>query len=159
MIKTVKSYAKPMDVVIYGGHGGGEGSSDIMITDDESGFDIISGKKTYNMSCDGFVNIYTLEGFVYVYKRALEDQMDVEDFFGISDAILLTGFVGNIDVTAFDENDKEFNFKLNDYIHHQAKDGCYDVRVILPEGTNFTRIDDKNINAFLRDSKIDAIIK
>lgn len=146
------------DLVIYGWTFDGE--KDIEITDDYTSFvvkDGISARETF-LESDGFVNITTADKFL---KMANDSDLDIQDMLGATDAIYIPNFKGQIKLGVYDDNGKlipSTEYNLSDYIHHQLEDGG-DVTLILPEGTQFTKLTENNITSLVRDGKLNSILK
>jgi hypothetical protein len=157
--KEYLNYDTPTDIVIIGD--GSNGGDNIMITDDETNFDLYLGGKKYTrksswdtFSSMGYISIMTLDE----YKKFYESNKDILEDSGIVEGFIIPQFIGSIGVTS-ELNDKFSNdFEFNDYIQHQTGGT---VGICLPEGTQFFELnEDCSLPvSILRDIKIDTLIK
>lgn len=160
---VVETHNTPVDLVIVGADTtDGGGSRDIAVTDDEQSVSIQSGNsKPIYFETEGHISILTVPQYEGWLKYCRSNGMEPAEF-GIVDAVLLNNFVGEIRVTIKDDDGNYMNgFHLNDYILHQVED-AYDVTIELPSGVDIHRIKDhdlKSVIPYIRDKKIDSIIK
>lgn len=157
--KTLYEFTEPTTIIIMddGGntYGSGGGAS---ITDDETCFAIyLNEKKQKDYTCQGFVNVLTLEQYKSL-KKSMPDLFEDND--GMLGGVVVPDFVGKVGLAAVLGNGKfSTDFDISDYIQHQFDD-CCDVAIILPEGTKFYDLDDDlglPLNV-IRDHKINSII-
>jgi hypothetical protein len=142
------------DLVIYGWTFDGE--REVMITDDYTTF-TVKGKNSIDLDSDGFVNITTADKFL---KMLNSSDLEVEDMFDATGAVYVPNFKGQIKLGVL--NDGKWvptsDYDLNDYIQHQLED-YGDVTLILPDGTEFTKLNESNIVSLVRDGKLNSILK
>ncbi len=154
--KEVRTFDTPTNLVIVGT---GNDSSDVLITDDFSGYDVYVGNKLQKFSteCDGFVTIMEVDE----YKQWLTnvDSQAGFDAFDVIDCLFLSNFQGTIGVVAkTEEGEFATDFELEDYICHQF-DNYVEVGLVFPEGTKIFQMKDGQIPLdVVRDMKIDNVL-
>lgn len=143
------------DIVIYGWTFDGEKA--VEITDDYTTF-TVRGKNSIYMESDGFANIATADDFL---KMLNSSDLEIEDILEATNAIYIPNFKGTIKLGAWGHNGwvPTSDYDLSDYIQHQIEDDNVDVTMILPEGTEFTKLNEKNIVSLVRDGKLNSILK
>ena len=120
--KVLESYSKPTDFVILGADYDGR---DIEITDDYYRADIYLNGKPFELSKWGFG--FETEGHVSImtinrYKKWVKEFG--EDSGGGVEAVLVTGFTGDVAVGCKTEEDEfSTDFDFSDYILHQVDGG------------------------------------
>jgi hypothetical protein len=163
--QTYVEYTEPTTIVILGDSPENYSTSStpgsVQITDDETCFSLfVGGKRTHEyLGSMGFADIFTLEEYKKYYA---ENKENLEET-GLIGGVVVPNFVGKIEVTAFREWNKKFQFSnqfnMNDFIQHQFDEA--EVGFILPEGTVVVDLnEDCSLpTSILRDIKIDTIIK
>ena len=152
--KVAKTIEGPTPIVIVGGYHNGQL---IKITDDYSGFDVRIGDEKIGMGCDGFASVLSPQEFLDWYKEA-ENEMGEDPLSWDTDAILIPGFSGDIEVgVEFRDGTYAEDFNLGDYLQHQF-DGYPDIFIKLPEGSRYEKITDENFMTVIRERKLGDLL-
>ena len=160
--KELIKYDTPTTLVVVGD--GTHNTSQVMIDDDETSFDLYIGGIKYNRGKSTWSNSYCSMGFANVmtldeYKAFYDSNKDMfEEYEGLVEGFVIPNFTGTIGVSSELNGKFSNDFDLSDYIYHQTSGT---VVLNLPDGT---KVYDLNTDLSLpldiiRDAKIEQIIK
>jgi hypothetical protein len=137
--KVLRTYDEPTTLVVIGFVDHNE-NSDVMITDDETGFDVHIGDNLEESFCSGGdISIMNLPEFK-MWQKKFSDAIGEDTGF---DSFLLPNFKGYIGVTGININNEFItDFDLDNFIKHQVD--C-SVSLTFPEGTQIVKMENHQI--------------